>query len=195
MTVRGEDYLSVIDATTLRETRRIQAPNGPGQVAFSPDGKRAFVCSSFSPELAVINVATYKVIKKIPVVSPFSPNIFPITDWQQVWFTHKDVGKVSVLDTKALTISGMLTTGPITNHVTTVDLPTGKFAYVTAGGEDAVKAYSREAGFKQLTTIAVEANPHGIWPSGDASRVYVGLENGDSAVGSNTATNRVLSSY
>jgi YVTN family beta-propeller protein len=192
VTVRGEDYLSVIDATTLRETRRIQVANGPGQVAFSPDGKRAFVCSSFSPELAVVDVATYKIIKRIPVVSPFSPNIFPTKDGQQIWFTHKDVGKVSVLDTKALTISGVLTTGPITNHVTAVDLPTGKFAYVTVGGEDVVKVYSREPGFAQLATIPVGANPHGIWPSGDASRVYVGLENGDSAVAVNTATNRVL---
>jgi len=182
VTVRGEDYLSVIDAATLRETRRIQVPNGPGQIAFSPDGKRAFVCSSFSPELAVIDVATYRVIKKIPVVSPFSPNIFPTKDGQQIWFTHKDVGKVSVLDTKTLTINGVLTTGPITNHVATVDLPTGKLAYVTVGGEDVVKVYSREAGFKQLATIAVGANPHGIWPAGDGSRVYVGLENGDSAV-------------
>lgn len=192
VTVRGEDYLSVIDVATLRETRRIQVPNGPGQIAFSPDGKRAFVCSSFSPELAVVDVATYKVIKKIPVVSPFSPNIFPTKDGQQIWFTHKDVGKVSVLDTKTLTINGVLTTGPITNHVATVDLPTGKLAYVTVGGEDVVKVYSREAGFKQLATIAVGANPHGIWPAGDGSRVYVGLENGDSAVAVLTATNRVL---
>lgn len=192
VTVRGEDYLSVIDAATLRETRRVQVPNGPGQIAFSPDGKRAFVCSSFSPELAVVDVSTYKVIKKIPVVSPFSPNIFPTKDGQQIWFTHKDVGKVSVLDTKTLTISGVLTTGPITNHVATVDLPTGKLAYVTVGGEDVVKVYSREPGFKQLATIAVGANPHGIWPAGDGSRVYVGLENGDSAVAVSTATNRVL---
>jgi YVTN family beta-propeller protein len=118
VTVRGEDYLSVIDVATLREVRRIVVPNGPGQIAFSPDGKRAFVCSSFSPELAVVDVATYRVIKKIPVVSPFSPNIFPSKDGEQIWFTHKDVGKVSVLDTKTLTISGVLTTGPITNHVT-----------------------------------------------------------------------------
>ena len=102
------------------------------------------------------------------------------------------MGKVSVLDTKTLTISGVLTTGPITNHVTAVDLPTGKFAYVTVGGEDVVKVYSRSPGFAQLATIPVGANPHGIWPSGDASRVYVGLENGDSAVAINTATNRVL---
>ncbi|RPD44303.1 YncE family protein [Hymenobacter sediminis] len=192
VTVRGEDYVSVIDAATRRETRRIPVANGPGQVAFSPDGQRAFVCSSFSPELAVIDVATYKIIKRIPVVSPFSPNIFPTKDGQQIWFTHKDVGKVSVLDTKTLTIRGVLATGPITNHVAAVDLPTGNVAYVTVGGEDVVKVYSREPGFRQLATIPVGANPHGIWPSGDASRVYVGLENGDSAVAINTATNRVL---
>jgi YVTN family beta-propeller protein len=192
VTVRGEDYVSVISTATLRETRRIQVANGPGQVAFSPNGKRAFVCSSFSPELAVIDVATYTIIKRIPVVSPFSPNIFPTKDGQQIWFTHKDVGNVSVLDTKTLTISGVLPTGPITNHVTAVDLPTGKVAYVTVGGEDVVKVYSREPGFRQLATIPVGANPHGIWPAGDGSRVYVGLENGDSAVAINTATNRVL---
>jgi YVTN family beta-propeller protein len=44
-----------------------------------------------------------------------------------------------VLDTNTLTISGLLNTGPITNHVTTVDLPTGKVAYVSVGGEDVVK--------------------------------------------------------
>ncbi|MCB2410724.1 YncE family protein [Hymenobacter lucidus] len=192
VTVRGEDYVSVIDVTTLREIRRIPVANGPGQVAFSPDGKRAFVCSSFSPELAVIDVATYTIIKRIPVASPFSPNIFPTKNGQQIWFTHKDVGKVSVLDTKTLTISGVLSTGPITNHVTTVDLPTGKVAYVTVGGEDVVKVYSREPGFKQLATIPVGANPHGIWPAGDGSRVYVGLENGDSAVAVSTTTNQVL---
>jgi len=192
ITVRGEDYLSVIDVAKMRETRRVPVPNGPGQVAFSPDGKRAFVCSSFSPELAVVDVATYKVIKKVPVVSPFSPNIFPTQDGQQIWFTHKDVGKVSVLDTKTLTISGVLTTGPISNHVATVDVAAGKFAYVTVGGEDVVKVYSRAPGFKQLATIPVGANPHGIWPSGDGSRVYVGLENGDSAVAISTASNKVL---
>jgi YVTN family beta-propeller protein len=193
VTVRGEDYLSVIDATTLRETRRIQVANGPGQVAFSPDGKRAFVCSSFSPELAVVDVATYKIIKRIPVVSPFSPNIFPTKDGQQVWFTHKDVGKVSVLDVKTLSITKVLDTGPITNHVTTLDTKLGKVAYVSIGGEDVVKVYSREPGFKQLATIPVGALPHGIWGAGDASRIYVNLENGDSVVAINTATNRVIS--
>jgi YVTN family beta-propeller protein len=71
-------------------------------------------------------------------------------------------------------------------------LPSGKVAYVTVGGEDVVKVYSRAPGFAPVATIPVGANPHGIWSSGDASRVYVGLENGDSVVAINTATNRVL---
>ena len=188
ITVRGEDYLSVIDVARMRETRRVAVPNGPGQIAFSPDGKLAFVCSSFSPELAVVDVATYKVIKKIPVVSPFSPNIFPTKDGQQIWFTHKDVGKVSVLDTRTLTISGVLTTGPISNHVATVDVAAGDFAYVTVGGENAVKVYSRQL----LATIPVGPNPHGLWPNGDGSRLYVGLENGDALVSIDTKTNTKL---
>jgi YVTN family beta-propeller protein len=192
VTVRGEDYLSVIDVATMRETRRVQVANGPGMVAFSPDNKLAFVCSSFSPELAVVDVATYKIIKRIPVVSPFSPNIFASKDGQQVWFTHKDVGKVSVLDVKTLSITKVLDTGPITNHVTTLDTKLGKVAYVTVGGENVVKVYSREPGFKQLATIPVGALPHGLWASGDASRVYLDLENADSVVAINTATNRVI---
>jgi YVTN family beta-propeller protein len=192
VTVRGEDYLSVIDVATMRETRRVQVANGPGMVAFSPDSKLAFVCSSFSPELAVVNVATYKIIKRIPVVSPFSPNIFASKDGKQVWFTHKDVGKVSVLDVKELRIVGVLDTGPITNHVTTLETGLGKVAYVTVGGENVVKVYSREPGFKQLATIPVGALPHGLWASGDASCVYLDLENADSVVAINTATNRVI---
>jgi len=34
--------------------------------------------------------------------------------------------------------------------------------------------------------------PHGIWPSGDGSRVYVGLENDDRLVAIDALTNRVI---
>src|ERR1700755_3102154 len=75
VTVRGENYVSVVDPTRLTETKRIELANGPGMTMFGPDGKYAFVCSSFTPELAVIEVASHKVVKRLPQVSPFSPNI------------------------------------------------------------------------------------------------------------------------
>jgi len=34
--------------------------------------------------------------------------------------------------------------------------------------------------------------PHGIWPSGDGSRVYVALENGEHCVAIDTLTNKVI---
>src|SRR6266403_2187349 len=58
VTVRGEDYVSVIDPVAMKETRRIQVANGPGMTMFGPDGRYAFVCSSFTPELDVIDVAS-----------------------------------------------------------------------------------------------------------------------------------------
>src|SRR6266571_1406421 len=49
LTIRGEDYVAVLDGKTFSEKRRIKLPNGPGMTIFSPDGKYGFVCSSFTP--------------------------------------------------------------------------------------------------------------------------------------------------
>jgi YVTN family beta-propeller protein len=39
VTVRGENYVSVIDSATFDEKARIITPNGPGMQIFSPGGK------------------------------------------------------------------------------------------------------------------------------------------------------------
>jgi YVTN family beta-propeller protein len=54
-----------------------------------------------------------------------------------------------------------------------------------------VKVY-RTTDFEQVATIPVGALPHGIWPSGDGLRIYVGIENGDAVTAIDTATNRVI---
>jgi DNA-binding transcriptional MerR regulator len=43
--------------------------------------------------------------------------------------------------------------------------------------------------FSQVATIPVGALPHGLWPSGDGTRIYVGLENGDGVTAIDTLTN------
>lgn len=177
--IRGEDYISVIDPIALKEVRQIKVPTGSGMIMFSPDGSRAYICSSFTPELDVVDTQSYQVIKQIPVVSPFSPNIAITSDRSEVWFTHKDVGKVSILDTQSLTIKTVLDTDPITNHVNFADNRNGKFAYVTVGGLNQVKVYRRDNTPELVTTIPVGELPHGLWAAGDGTRMYIGLENGD----------------
>jgi YVTN family beta-propeller protein len=167
-------------------------PNGPGMQIFSPDGKYGYVCSSFTPETVVINVADHGIVGRVKQASPFCPNIAATPDGKQVWFTLKDVGKTQVFDARPpFALLKTLDTGPITNHVNFVRTPKGSFAYVTVGGLNQVKVF-RTDDFSQTATIAIGNLPHGIWPSGDGSRIYVGLENADQLAAIDTATNKVI---
>lgn len=177
--VRGENHISVIDPKTYRETRRIETAPGPGMVLFHPDGKRAFVVSSFTPVVEVVDVRAHKVIRQIEVVSPFSPFLQLTPDGSEVWMTHKDVGKVTRIDTRSLEVKQVFDTGLITNHLSFAKTASGTLAYVSIGGENAVKVLSTGPKATLVTTIPVGALPHGMWTSDDGSRVYVGLENSD----------------
>jgi YVTN family beta-propeller protein len=125
-------------------------------------------------------------------VSPFCPNIAATPDGEQVWLTLKDVGKTMIFAARPpFDVLKVIDTGPITNHVNLIRTPRGQFAYVTIGGLNQVKVFRTED-FEQVATIPVGDLPHGIWPSGDGSRVYVGIENGDAVTAIDTATNRVI---
>jgi YVTN family beta-propeller protein len=159
---------------------------------FSPDGKYGYVCSSFTPETAVITVADHKIVGRVKQASPFCPNIAATPDGAQVWFTLKDTGKVQVFDAQPpFALLKTLDTGPITNHVNIVRNANGMFAYVTIGGVNEIQVY-RTDDFSKVATIPVGKLPHGIWPSGDGTRVYVGLENEDRIAAIDTLTNKVI---
>ena len=190
--VRGENYLSVIDPNTFREISRIETAPGPGMVLFHPNGKLAFVVSSFTPQVDIVDVAKRQVVKRIAVVSPFSPFLQVTPDFKEVWMTHKDVGKVTRIDTDKLEVKGVLDTGSITNHLGFAKTARGVLAYITIGGENVVKVLTVEAVPKLVATIPVGALPHGIWPADDGSRMYVGLENGDGVDVIDTASNKVV---
>ncbi len=192
VTVRGEDYVAVLDTKSYAEIRRIPVGNGPGMTIFSPDGRYGYVCSSFTPETAAISTTSYEVIGRIKQESPFCPNIAATPEGDQVWFTLKDIGKVQVFDAKPP--FGQLRTidsGPITNHVNFARNRNGRFAYVTIGGLNQIQVY-RTDNFERLATITVGDLPHGLWPSGDGTRLYVGLENADAVAVIDTLENRVI---
>src|ERR1700737_1704688 len=190
--VRGENYVSVLDGTTYEEKTRITVPNGPGMTIFSPDGKYAYVCSSFTPETEVITGADHKIVGKVPQASPFCPNIAATPDSKQVWFTLKDTGKTQVFDAQPpFALLKTLHTGPNTNPAQIVRNANGMFAYVTIGGLNEIKVF-RTDNFEQVATIPVGNLPHGIWPSGGGTRVYVGLEKEDKVAAIDTLKNEVI---
>ncbi len=192
VTVRGENYIAVLDAMTFEEKTRIITPAGPGMQIFSPDGTYGYICSSFNPETDVVTVADHKIVAKVKQESPFCPNIAATPDGDQVWFTLKDTGKTQVFNARPpFNLIKTLDTGPITNHVNFAHTAKGTLAYVTIGGSNQVKVF-RTDDFSQVATIAVGNLPHGVWPSGDGTRIYVGLENADALAAIDTATNTVI---
>src|SRR6267143_617507 len=192
VTVRGEDYVAVLDGQSFEEKSRIKVPAGPGMQIFSPDGKYGYVCSSFNPETVVITVADHQIVGHVKQDSPFCPNIAATPDGKQVWFTLKDIGRTMVFDAQPpFSVLTSIDTEPITNHVNFARNSSGTFAYVTIGGLNEVKVF-RTDDFSLAATIPVGKLPHGVWPSGDGRRVYVGLENADGMAAIDTLTNRLI---
>jgi YVTN family beta-propeller protein len=193
VTVRGENYVQVFDGKTYAPKLRITVPNGPGMTIFSPDGKYGYVCSSFTPETMVVDVHSHRIVGRVPQASPFCPDITATPDGKQVWFTLKDIGKTEVFNARPpFNKIALLDTGPITNHVNIVRNANGQLAYVTVGGLNEVKVFTTSNDPQLVTTIPTGALPHGLWPSGDGTRIYVGLENADAVAAIDTLTNKVI---
>jgi YVTN family beta-propeller protein len=191
--VRGEDYIQVLDSRTYEPTRRIIVPNGPGMTIFSPDGAYGYVCSSFTPETVVVSTRTHEIVGRVKQASPFCPDIAATPDGTQVWFTLKDVGKTQVINARPpFNTIALLETGPITNHVNIARNARGQFAYVTIGGLNEVKVFTTTDKPELVASIPTDALPHGLWPSGDGSRIYVGLENADAVAAIDTLSNKVV---
>jgi YVTN family beta-propeller protein len=194
VTIRGEDYIQVLDGTTYEPTKRIKVPNGPGMTIFSPDGKYGYVVSSFTPEMVVIDTRTHKIVGNIKQASPFSPDLAATPDGKQVWITLKDIGKTQVINAQPpFDTIATLDTGPITNHVNIARNAKGQFAYVTVGGLNALKVYTTTDKPELVATIPTGEMPHGLWPSGDGTRMYIGLENSNALATIDTASNKVVS--
>ena len=193
VTIRGEDYVQVLDGKTFQPTRRITVGNGPGMTIFSPDGKYGYVVSSFTTDMVAIDTRSHRVIGHVKQASPFSPDVAATPDGKQVWLTLKDIGKTQVINARPpFDTLALLDTGPITNHVNFARNAQGQFAYVTIGGLNVVKVYTTSAQPELVATIPVGDLPHGLWPSGDGSRIYLGLENANAVAAIDTASNKVV---
>jgi YVTN family beta-propeller protein len=192
VSVRGEDYIAVLDAKSYNEIARIRVPNGPGMVIFSPDGRYGYVCSSFTPQTVIFDTRTRRVAGRVTQPSPFCPNIAATPRGDQVWFTLKDVGKAVAFNARPpFNVLREIDIGPIANHVNFALTAQGQLAYVTVGGLNQVQVFRTDT-FERIATIPTGPLPHGIWPSGDGTRMYIGIENGNAVSAIDTNLQKVV---
>ena len=62
---------------------------------------------------------------------------------------------------------------------------------MTVGGLNQIQVYRTDT-FENVAVIPVGDLPHGLWPSGDGTRLYVGLENADRVAVVDTLQNQVV---
>ncbi len=194
--VRGQNYVSVISTRTGRELHRIPTANGPSKVVFSPDGSLAYINHLRARVVEVIRVVDRRIIKMIHGTAPMSSDEAISPDGRELWLGHPFTGQLTVIDAKRRRVITILRTGPRTNHTQFITKPDGReFAYVTVGGLNETLVYRDRAGAAPRLVARIKDHgygPHGVWPSPDNTRVYVGLQNSDEVDVIDTATNTVI---
>jgi len=65
----SEDAVSVVDTAAHEVRATIGVGSGPGHLAFSADGRRAYVTNTSSDDVSVIDTATARVVATVPVGS------------------------------------------------------------------------------------------------------------------------------
>jgi DNA-binding beta-propeller fold protein YncE len=61
VTMRNAKGVAVVDLKTMKVVRTIDVPGGPSEVLVSDDGKTAYVACNFADQVAVIDLAGWKV--------------------------------------------------------------------------------------------------------------------------------------
>lgn len=206
--VRGESHIHVLelDRSTLFNSRlgrtdrmrtiaTIETVRGPSMVAFTSDGRFAFVAAGKQNRVDKIDAETRKVIASQSVPAPFTPFGLVSPDDKELYLVHKGAQKLSILRTSDLgLLAEGMPIGPCANHIWFV----GKLAYITIGGPPpcAPAGSDREGKIvildrtthkvaRELTGPEFAGDPHGIWGTSDG-RLYVGHERGNRVTVINT---------
>jgi YVTN family beta-propeller protein len=160
---------------------------GPSMVSFTSDGHFAFVVSAKQRLVQKIDADSREVVASQVVSVPFSPFGLVSPDNRELYVVHKLAGTLSILRTSDLSfVVRDLPIGTCANHVFFI----GKLAYVTIGGplpcapagdasrQGKVVILDRTTHqvVRELSGPAFTGDPHGIWATGDESRLFVGRE-------------------
>ncbi|MCD9195156.1 beta-propeller fold lactonase family protein [Streptomyces albireticuli] len=192
---RGRDTVTVVDAVRGGVVTHIKVGPGPSKVVLSPDGRTAYVNHISASEITAVDVRTHRIRYTVKGLGDaFSSDEAISPDGTELWASHKRAGLTSVVDLRHRRVTAVLKTGPDSNHPNFADTRNGSFAYLTVGGLDQTLVYHRNPGGTPRLATRIHHTghaPHGMWPSGDGTRMYVGMEKSDTVDVIDTATNKV----
>jgi YVTN family beta-propeller protein len=165
-----DDGVTVVDVVTKTVIGTIPVGLAPWDVAFSPDGRKAYVVNGGSTaSISIIDVATNSVSETIPFSgSPFPRNLV-ITPDGLMAYVSSNLG-VFPVDLTTNTIGTVIPTG---SSYGIALLPDGQTAFVAERGANVVRVVDLVSQDVLPTSIPVGTSPENMRLSPDGAFVYV----------------------
>jgi YVTN family beta-propeller protein len=175
----GGSTISVINQSTDTVTATITTGTGPYGIAFSPDGKLAYVAVESQSKVTVISTATDKVINNITVgKSPHGVAISP--DGKRLYVANyggKSISVINTSDTSKYTTIGTIS-GITSPHELWIS-PDGSRLYVSTYQSNSVYVINTANDANTIVSTITGSKPYFISLDPSGSRLFVANYNGN----------------
>ena len=165
----NDGVVVVIDLAHMKVIKKIPVGPIPHNVAFAPDGKRAYVTLQGGTGVAVIDMKTLGKIGEIPVPGIFGPHNLDFSDGGKLMWVRDIVGHVAVVDVASQKELAVVGVGH--GHAGIDVLPGGKYVATGAIADDVVDIIDAKT-FTLVKSIVVGKGPHGVRSSPDGRWIY-----------------------
>jgi len=172
-----DNKVDAIDTSTFRVVAQFPVAR-PHGVAYSPDGRTAYVGQQDAPSnnaIVVLDVPARRVAARLPVdQTPRGLTVSP--DAKSVYFTTANSAAVQILDAATNTITAQIPVGPIPHQIAFT--PDHKRALVVVQGTGQL-AIVDAASHQVVQDVAVGHFPHWVSVTSDGALAYVTNEGDD----------------
>jgi YVTN family beta-propeller protein len=169
----GEASVSVLDARSREELRRIPVLREPHHLVLTPDGRELVIADSGGNELIFVAPTSGEVLRRVRISNPYHLEFSPDGRFLAVASLRRD--QVDLYDAATLELLQRFRPGDMPSHIAFT--PDSRRFFVTLQGDRAVAAFDTETR-TQLWTAEVGKDPAGIiWHRGRLIIGIMGAEN------------------
>jgi YVTN family beta-propeller protein len=147
--------LTVIDTGSLKAVATIATGRAPHQLAFSPDGNRAFVTNGGDGTVSILDTTAQK--KIADVATGPSPAGIASSELSAAAYVIDSDGSIAVIDSNATTVSRRIEARPGLSSITFA--PGGRWGFITNAKENAVHVIDSATSAIVTTATDVGENP------------------------------------
>jgi YVTN family beta-propeller protein len=184
----GEASISLLDAVTRAEIRRIPVLREPHHLVLTPDAKQLVIGDSGGNELIFVDALSGEVQRRERISNPYHLEYSPDGRFLVIASLRRD--QVDIYEAATLELVHRFRPGDMPSHV--AFSPDSKRVFVTMQGDAAVVAFDLEAR-TQLWSAEVGPQPAGIiWHRG---KLLVGIMGSDHFVSLDPETREVVSIF